>query len=68
MLPLSKEFRFASQAEMNGFFCRRFGAESPEQQGVVKTYLAPLVREDANGIVIAGNSTFAKVWWKKKNA
>jgi len=68
MLPLSKEYRFASHEEMNVFFCRRFGAESPAQQDVVKEYLAPLIRVDGNGIVIAGNSTFAKVWWKKKNA
>jgi len=65
MLPLSKEYRFASREEMNAFFCRRFGAESREQQEVVNEYLAPLIREDGNGVVISGNSTFAKVWWKK---
>jgi len=65
MLPLSKEYRFASREEMNAFFCRRFGAESPVQQDVVKEYLVPLIREDGHGIVISGNSTFAKIWWKK---
>ncbi len=65
ILPLSKEYRFASHEEMNAFFCRRFSAESPAQQEEVKRYLAPLVREEASGIVIAGNSSFAKIWWKK---
>ncbi|MDD1694991.1 MAG: class I SAM-dependent methyltransferase [Methanoregula sp.] len=65
MLLLSKEYRFGSREEMAAFFAGRFGAESPVQQSVVKEYLAPLIREDGHGIVISGNSTFAKIWWKK---
>lgn len=65
MMPISKEYRFASSGEMNAFFCRRFNAESPGQQEVVKRYLAPLIREEGGEVVISGNSTLAKIWWKK---
>ena len=65
MMPLSKEYRFASHEEMNTFFIQRFGAESPEQKEVVKKYLAPLVHGEGHEIVISGDSTFAKIWWRK---
>lgn len=65
MLPLSKEYRFSSQGEMEEFFIRRFSARTTEQQEIVKRYLAPWIRNEGAGIVISGNSTFAKIWWKK---
>lgn len=65
MIPLSKEYRFASRNEMETFFCRRFDAESPAQQEVVRKYLAPLVRNGGDGVMISGNSTLAKIWWRK---
>jgi ubiquinone/menaquinone biosynthesis C-methylase UbiE len=66
MMPLSKEYRFSSREEMLAFFNQRFGAESPGQQAVVKKYLTQLARREGNEIVISGNSTFSKIWWKKQ--
>ena len=68
MLPLSKEYRFASQDEMMTFFNRRFNAQTPEQQEIVGRYLKPLIRNVGTDIVISGDSTFAKIWWKKGDA
>jgi len=68
MLPLSKEYRFASQDEMMTFFNRRFNAQTPEQQEIVGRYLKPLIRNVGADIVISGDSTFAKIWWKKGDA
>jgi SAM-dependent methyltransferase len=68
MLPLGKEYRFASHREMEEFFNKRFDARTAEQQGIVKKYLAPLIRNEGVDIVISGNSTFAKIWWEKADA
>jgi SAM-dependent methyltransferase len=66
MLPLSKEYKFSSCEEMETFFNRRFNAQTPGQQKIVKKYLAPLARRDGPGITISGISTFAKIWWEKQ--
>ncbi|HEX3001535.1 MAG TPA: class I SAM-dependent methyltransferase [Methanoregula sp.] len=66
MLPLSKEYRFGNQDEMLAFFRRRFGAKSQEQIGIVDAYVRPMIREQGNEFVISGDSTFARIWWKKK--
>jgi ubiquinone/menaquinone biosynthesis C-methylase UbiE len=66
MMPLGKEYRFSSREEMETFFSQRFSAQSAEQQEIVKKYFAPLIRDTGDGIMISGNSTFAKIWWKKQ--
>ncbi|MGB9177149.1 MAG: class I SAM-dependent methyltransferase, partial [Methanoregula sp.] len=66
MMPLAKEYRFGSPDEMFGFFRKRFGAKTPEQQRMVDTYIAPQIRKQGDEVVIAGNSTFAHIRWKKK--
>jgi SAM-dependent methyltransferase len=65
MMPLGKEYRFASPGEMETFFNRRFNAQTPEQREIVSRYLKPLIRKEGADIVISGDSTFAKIWWKK---
>jgi SAM-dependent methyltransferase len=65
MLPLTKEYRFSTRREMNSFFRRRFAAKTPEQRGMVDLYLAPLIRKERGEFVISGDSTLAKVWWRK---
>ncbi|MDD1686208.1 class I SAM-dependent methyltransferase [Methanoregula sp.] len=65
MMPLSKEYRFGTIEEMMAFFSGRFGVKTPEQKSVLGTYLAARVRCEGNSIVISGDSTFAKIWWKK---
>ncbi len=65
MLPLAKEYRFGSRQEMLGFFRKRFGARTPEEQKVVDEYVTPMMRTEGNAVVISGNSTFAHVRWKK---
>ena len=64
MMPLAKEYRFSSREEMGAFFDQRFNAQSKKQKEILKEYLRPLVREEEDGIVISGDSTFAKIWWK----
>ena len=66
ILPLDKEYRFTSREEMVAFFRRRFNAQSPEQQKTVADYLTPLIQQDGPDFVLSGDSTFAKIWWKKK--
>jgi ubiquinone/menaquinone biosynthesis C-methylase UbiE len=68
MLPLDKEYRFTSEEEMVAFFRKRFSVTTPEQERVLGDYLTPLIRRVGNEIVISGDSTFAKVWWKKPRA
>jgi SAM-dependent methyltransferase len=65
MLPLSKEYRFTTQDEMTAFFRRRFNVTNTEQGRLLDDYLKPLIRTQESEIVISGNSTFAKIWWKK---
>lgn len=65
MLPLDKEYRFPSRGEMTNFFRRRFGVTTKEQVVILDTYLSPLVQQAGDEVVISGNSTFAKIWWKK---
>jgi SAM-dependent methyltransferase len=67
MLPLAKEYRFGSREEMTGFFHKRFGAKTPEQQRVVDEYVGPLIRTEGHEVVISGDSTFAHIRWKKKS-
>jgi SAM-dependent methyltransferase len=66
MLPLSKEYRFGNRDEMTAFFRKRFGAKTPEQERIVDEYLAPRIRKQGDEVVIAGDSTFAHIWWRKK--
>ena len=65
MLPLKKEYRFTTRDEMTAFFRRRFNVTTPEQERVLDDYLKPLIRTKGSEIVISGDSTFAKIWWKK---
>ena len=65
MLPLKKEYRFGSRDEMLSFFRKRFNAKTPEQIRIVDNYIGPLIRTQGNEVVIAGDSTFAHIWWKK---
>ena len=65
MLPLGKEYRFATEKEMTTFFRRRFGVTTPKQRTVLDNYLAPQIRHEGSDVVISGDSTLAKVWWKK---
>ena len=65
MMPLPKEYRFASRDEMTGFFQRRFKVTTEKQEKILDAYLAPLVHEKNGEVVVSGSSTYAKVWWKK---
>ena len=65
MLPLQKEYRFSTRREMMAFFRNRFAAKSPGQKRVLDTYLTSLIRKEGDGVVLSGDSTLAKVWWKK---
>jgi len=65
MLPLDKDYRFASEEEMIAFFRKRFSVTTPEQEKVLAEYLTLLIQHVDNEIVITGDSTFAKIWWKK---
>ena len=65
MLPLDKEYRFPSRREMTAFFKKRFGVTTQEQEKVLDAYLSPLMRTEGDDIVISGESTFAKIWWRK---
>jgi len=67
MLPMSKEYRFGTVAEMVAFFAGRFGVKTPEQHRVLDDYLAHRIRHEGDAVVISGDSTFAKVWWKKQD-
>lgn len=65
MLPLKKEYRFKTIDELTGFFQKRFNVTKPEQERILDDYLKSLIRKEGSEIVISGNSTFAKIWWKK---
>ena len=64
MLPLAKEYRFGSREEMLGFFRKRFGARTPEEQNVVDEYVTPMMRTERDAVLISGNSTFAHIRWR----
>jgi SAM-dependent methyltransferase len=66
MLPLRKEYRFGSRDEMLAFFRKRFNAKTPEQIRIVDDYINPLIRTQEREVVISGDSTFAHIWWIKK--
>jgi hypothetical protein len=66
MLPLAKEYRFRSRDEMMGFFRKRFGAKTPEEEQMVDEYVAPRIRKQGDEVVISGDSMFAHIWWKKR--
>jgi SAM-dependent methyltransferase len=68
MLPLNKEYRFATQDEMIAFFKKRFKAKNPAQESIVSDYITPIIRQEGNEVVVSGDSTFAKIWWKKQFA
>jgi SAM-dependent methyltransferase len=65
MLPLKKEYRFTTLDEMTAFFRRRFNVMTEEQERVMADYLKPLIWTIGPEIVISGDSTFAKIWWRK---
>ncbi|MDD1711908.1 MAG: class I SAM-dependent methyltransferase [Methanoregulaceae archaeon] len=64
MLPLSKEYRFGSREEMLGFFRKRFGAKTPEQERIVNANITPQIRQQGDEVVISGDSTFAHLRWR----
>jgi len=65
MLPLQKEYRFSTSREMMAFFRRRFNVQTVAQERVMVEYITPLIRQEGSEVVISGDSTFAKIWWKK---
>jgi len=65
MLPLKKEYRFATKDELFTFFKHRFNANTAAQEGIIADYITPLILHEGNEVVISGNSTFAKIWWRK---
>jgi SAM-dependent methyltransferase len=65
MLPLKKKYRFTTKDELTAFFRKRFNVTRPEQEQVLDDYLKPLIRTEGSEIVISGDSTFAKIWWRK---
>jgi len=65
MLPLAKEYRFPTRDEMYSFFKRRFHVTTAEQERVIREYIDPLVRVEADEVVVSGDSVFAKMWWRK---
>jgi SAM-dependent methyltransferase len=67
MLPLKKEYRFTTKDEMTAFFRHRFNVSRPEQERILDDYLKPLIRKEGSEIVVSGDSTFAKIWWKKNH-
>jgi SAM-dependent methyltransferase len=66
MLPLTKEYRFPSFNEMRKFFSRRFEVKTKGQEKILDAYLEPLILYSGDDVVISGESTFARIWWKKK--
>ena len=66
MHPMAKEYRFGSREEMLAFFHKRFGATTPEQIHIVDDYVSLMIRQEGDGVVISGDSTFAHIRWKKK--
>jgi hypothetical protein len=66
MHPMAKEYRFGSREEMLAFFHKRFGATTPEQIHIVDDYVSFMIRQEGDGVVISGVSTFAHIRWKKK--
>jgi len=66
MMSLPKEYRFTSRGEMMAFFWKRFAAATAEQKRIVEEYIAPMIRQSGNEVVISGDSVFAHLWWKKK--
>ena len=66
MLPLQKEYRFNSRKKTMAFFKNRFNAKTPEQAKIVTHYIASMIRKEGKDVVISGNSTFAKIWWRKQ--
>jgi len=67
MFPLDKEYRFSSKDEMTGFFRKRFGVVTPKQEKILDDYLSKLIRKDGSEIFVSGESTFAKISWKKED-
>lgn len=65
MLPLNKEYRFTSQEDMMTFFNHRFNATTASQEKIIADYITPMIRRTDNEVAISGNSTFAKIWWRK---
>jgi SAM-dependent methyltransferase len=65
MLPLDKAYRFSTRKEMVSFFRKRFSVKTGKQRRVLNEYLTPLIQQEGDGVVISGDSTLAKVWWKK---
>jgi hypothetical protein len=51
---------------MLGFFRKRFGATTQEQERIVHAYVTPQIRQQGDEVVISGESTFAHIRWKKK--
>ncbi len=65
MMPLGKDYRFKRREEMAAFFRNRFNVTTSEQEKILDKYLDPLIQRVGDEVVISGDSTFAKIWWKK---
>jgi 16S rRNA G527 N7-methylase RsmG len=65
MLPLKKEYRFSSLDALTSFFRSRFNVITEGQERVLTDYLKPLIKMTDSEHVVSGESTFAKIWWRK---
>ena len=66
MLPLQKEYRFTTMDELLAFFKLRFNVTTASQESVLVEYITPRIRKENKELVLSGDSTFAKIWWKKQ--
>ncbi|MDV2481017.1 class I SAM-dependent methyltransferase [Methanoculleus sp. Wushi-C6] len=66
MRPLDGTTLFPAVEDAVEHFAPRMGAETPEQRAVLGDYLRThLVRRD-DGLALAGLSTYAAIWWRKR--
>jgi len=65
MMPMGKEYRFLSRNEMMAFFIKRFGAATSAQKKTIEDYIAPMIHNVGQEVVISGISTLAHVRWNK---
>ena len=66
MMPLKKEYRFATRDEMLAFFRRWFNATTIEQEQVLDDYLKPLIRTTGAEIFISGDSNICPYLVEKR--
>jgi hypothetical protein len=66
MRPLEGTTTFPTLEDAVEHFAPRMGVETGGQRAILRDYFRTHLIRQADGLALAGSSTYAAIWWQKR--